>query len=224
MDLAFLSGTHLFRGTKPEEISGMLKCLRAETRRLPKDVWIHRAGDRVQTVGMVLRGAVSIEKSDIWGNRTILDSVRPGQLFAETYACAGEPLMVDVVTTAPSEVLLIDVGCLMRMCPNACEYHNRLIRNLLSIAAQKNLRLTRRSFYTSSHTLRGRLLAYLSDQAAQSGSRTFDIPFDRQQLADYLNADRSALSNELSKLRREGVLTSVRSHFTLLHDPNDMQD
>lgn len=216
MNLVFLSGTHLFRGAEPEEITAMLGCLHAEERRLAKDVCIYRLGDRIQSIGLVLRGAVSIERVDIWGNRTILDSVRPGQLFAETYACAGEPLMVDVITTEESDVLFINVERLLRMCPSACTHHSRLIRNLLSIAALKNLHLTRRSFYTATRSLRGRLLAYLSDQAEQAGSRSFTIPFDRQQLADYLNVDRSALSGEIGKLRREGILAAERNRFALL--------
>lgn len=195
----------------------MLGCLRFEERHYAKDALIYRAGDLVTRFGMVLRGAVSIEKIDAWGSRTILDKIHPGHLFAETYACVPDaPLMVDVVAAEETDVLLIDISRLLHTCQSSCEHHSRLIRNLLYIAAQKNLRLSRRSFYTATRSLRGRLLSYLSDQAAQAGSRSFTIPFDRQQLADYLNVDRSALSNELSKLRREGVLTADRSLFTLL--------
>lgn len=137
---------------------------------------------------MVLSGIILIENNDLWGNVTILDNVVPGRIFAETYACAfGEPLMVDVVAAEPAEVLFLNVDRVLKMCSNSCDYHNRLFRNLLSISAQKNLNLSRKIFHTSPKSIRGRLLSYLSYQAVCHGSNRFTIPFNRQQLADYLN-------------------------------------
>ena len=224
MNSLFLSQTMLFRGIAPEEISGMLACLHAETKTFQKGHYIFRAGDTVTCVGLVLSGSVSIEHDDVWGNKSILDHVHPGQVFAETYACVpGEPLMISVVAAEPCEILFLDVGRMLRVCSNSCGFHNRLIRNLLTIASQKNLNLSRRIFHTSSKSIRGRLLSYLSFQARQHGSRDFIIPFNRQQLADYLSVDRSALSNELSKMQREGLLRFDRNHFCLTGiDPEDV--
>ena len=194
MDFIGLSKTALFRGATPQEVENMLTCLGAEVRQFPRGEMIYRTGDVVTSLGVVLSGSVLIENDDLWGNTTVLDSIGPGQIFAETYACAsGEPLMVNVVAAEPTEVLFLNVDRVLRVCSHACDHHSKLIRNLLSISAQKNLNLSRKIFHTASKSIRGRLLSYLSYQAVRSGSRSFAIPFNRQQLADYLNVDRSAL-------------------------------
>ena len=217
MNALLLSKTPLFRGATPEEVEAMLTCLGVERRRYAKGELILRTGEVVTALGMVLSGKAIIESHDLWGGTTVLDSVAPGQIFAETYACTpGEPLMVDVVAAGPSEILFLNVNRVLQVCPNACAYHSGLLRNLLALSAQKNLSLSRKIFHTASKSIRGRLLSYLSYQAVRAGSRRFTIPFSRQQLADYLNVDRSALSNELSKMRREGLLTVDKNRFELL--------
>ena len=216
MDHLFLSKTVLFRGASPEEIKTMLDCLSAQTQTYQRGGIVYHAGDVVTSLGLVLSGSVSIENDDVWGNKSILDRVGPGQVFAETYACVpGEPLLISVVAAETTEILFLDMSRVLHICSNACGFHSKLIRNLLAIASQKNLSLSRRIFPTSSKSIRGRLLSYLSFQAAQHGSRDFEIPFNRQQLADYLSVDRSAMSNELSKMQRDGLLRVNRNHFTL---------
>lgn len=214
MDATFLTKTALFRGIPPVELEEMLRQLRAETRRYPRGRVIYHVGEAVSAMGLVLSGSVSIENNDVWGNKSILDRVGPGQVFAEAYACTpGEPLMIQAVAAEPAEILFLEVGGGLP---------GRLLENLLAISARKNLKLSRRMFHISAKSIRGRLRSYLSFQAAQHGSRTFEIPFNRQQLADYLGVDRSALSNELSKMRREGLLEVTRNRFTLLGlDPEE---
>lgn len=216
MDELFLSETPLFRGASPEEVREMLPCLGAEKRTYQRGGVIYHAGDTISAMGLVLSGSVSIENDDVWGNKSILDRVGPGQVFAETYACVpGEPLMISAVAAEAAEILFLDMSRVLEPCPSACGFHGRLIRNLLSISSQKNLNLSRRIFHTSAKTIRGRLLSYLSFQAARHGSRDFTIAFNRQQLADYLSVDRSAMSNELGKMQRDGLLRVERNHFTL---------
>ena len=216
MDYVFLSRTILFRGMSPEEVQTMLSCLSAQTRSFQRGATIYHAGDTVSSMGLVLCGSVSIENNDVWGNKSILDKVGPGQVFAETYACVpGEPLMISVVAAETTEVLFLDMTRVLQVCSNACGFHTKLIRNLLAISSQKNLRLSRRIFHTSSKSIRGRLLSYLSFQATQHGRCDFTIPFNRQQLADYLSVDRSAMSNELSKMQRDGLVQVDRNHFIL---------
>lgn len=194
----------------------MLKCLAARERHFQKSETIYRVGDTVTDVGLVLSGSVLIENDDFWGNRSILDQIGPGQIFAETYACVpGEKLMVAVTAAAASDILFLNVGKILEVCTNACSFHGKLIRNLLSLAAQKNLSLSRRIFHTSAKSIRERLLSYLSWQAVKQGSREFDIVFNRQQLADYLGVDRSAMSAELGKMRREGLIQVERNHFKM---------
>lgn len=222
MDLKFLSKTPLFHGNSTEEIGKMLDCLRAEKRRYAKGSVIFRAGQTTRLMGLLLSGQVSVESDDIWGNKSMLDHLGPGQVFAETYAALPQqPMMVSVVAAEAAEVLLLDMDRLLHQCFHQCAHHGRLVANLLAISAHKNLALSRRIFHTAPKTIRGRLLSYLSFQAAQQGRLEFHIPLSRQQLADYLNVDRSALSNELSKMRREGLLEADRNHFILCQPPDD---
>ena len=204
-EMQLLSHSPLFRGAGESGIGEMLSCLGAEERSYEKEEMIYRAGNTVTSLGVVMHGSVMIVNDDLWGNRSILDRVEPGQIFAETYACVpGEKLLVDVFAAEVTEVLFLNVGKMLSQCPNSCGHHTQLIRNLLAISAQKNLQLSRRIFNTSSKSIRGRLLSYLSDQAVKNESERFDIPFNRQQLADYLGVDRSALSAELGKCSGKG--------------------
>ena len=218
MDYLFLSSTTLFRGISPDEIQTMMGCLQGITKQYPRGSIIHHCGESISTIGLVLSGSVSVENDDIWGNKTILDKICVGNTFAENYACLpGEPLMVNIVAAEATEILFLNIEYMLRVCSRTCGFHNRLIHNMLTISAQKNLNLSRRSLHTGPKTIRERLLSYLSHQAVHNGSREFNIPFNRQQLADYLNVDRSAMSNELSKMQKEGLIYSERNHFRILN-------
>lgn len=212
-----LSDLALFQGAREEDIPALLRCLEGERRQYAKGEYILRVGERVRRMGLVLRGCVYEENDDAWGSRTLLGLVGPGQVFAETYACLpDEPSRVNAVAAEDTEVLLLNVRRLLAAEGELCRHSGVLVRNLLTMTAGKNLLLSRRVFYTSYKSIRGRVLAYLSDQAVLKGSASFRIPFDRQQLADFLGVDRSALSNELSKLRREGLLAVRKNEFRLL--------
>ena len=222
MDYQFLQKTPLFSGSSLDEVKSMLDCLGAEQKTFAKGETIYHAGDTAQSMGLVLSGRVQIENDDLWGNKSVLDRIGPGLVFAETYACIpDEPLMVTAVASEPSEILFLNGARILQTCPSACLHHSKLIRNLLTISAQKNLNLSRRIFHTSSKSIRGRLVSYLSYQAARNKSLDFTIPFNRQQLADYLSVDRSALSNELGKMQKDGLLTVDKNHFCLKEDVCD---
>ncbi|MGI6239213.1 MAG: Crp/Fnr family transcriptional regulator [Christensenellales bacterium] len=217
MDVSLIAKTELFRGIDAGHVRAMLECLDARARAYRKGEAIYAVGAMAEAIGLVMSGSVHIESDDVWGNRTIIDVIAPGQVFAEAYACARtSPMMVNVVAAEDCEILLLNVERVLTTCTSACAHHSLLVRNLLSVTAQKNLKLTRRMFHISPRTLRAKLLSYLSDQAILNGRLAFDIPFNRQELADYLGVDRSALSNELSKMRRDGILDCDRNHFTLL--------
>lgn len=219
MDYAFLSNTVLFQGMRPDTIRAMLDCLQAEQRRYERGSLIYRVGDRVHSLGLVLSGRVQLECEDFWGNRSILDSVEAGRVFAETYACIpDEPMMVNAAAVEACDVLFLNVEKVLTTCGTTCPHHNALIRNLLNLSARKNLRLSRRIFHTAPKSIRGRVQAYLAFEAQRQGGNAFDIPFNRQQLADYLGVDRSALSAELGRMQQEGLLRVKRSHFELLSE------
>ena len=168
-------------------------------------VHLLEAGQRAPALGVVLAGRVHMEHLDVWGSKTLLGQAGPGDLFAETYACLpDEPLRVSVVAAENGEALFLETGQLLQC---GCEpWRWKLTQNLLRIAARKNLGLAQRSLYTAPKTIRGRITAYFSVLARQNGSLRFTLPFDRQQLADHLGVDRSALSNALSQMQKEGLL------------------
>ncbi len=207
----------LFDGIRLEDLSAMLGCIGGRKQSVSKGQSICREGDPAQNVGMVLSGAVRLERTDYYGNRSIVAHIGPGELFGETYACAGvQSLPIAVVADADSVVLLMDCRRITTTCSSACAFHNRIIFNLLKLVATKNLIFDQKIQITSRRTTREKLMAYLVNQAKLQGSSSFTIPYDRQELADYLEVDRSGLSAQISKLSKEGVLTSEKRKFTLL--------
>lgn len=205
----------LFAGISEEGVDQVLACLSARPRHFDKQAMLLRAGD-APVMGVVLAGSVHILQEDFWGNRSLLGRAGPGDLFAEAFACAGVlRLPVSVEACEPTDVLLLDAGRLSAVCPAACPHHAQMIRNLLRLMAEKNVGLARKVEHMARRTTRDKLLSYLSAEARRSGGSAFSIPFNRQQLADYLAVDRSAMCSELSRLRDEGLLDFHRSAFVL---------
>lgn len=216
MDVSLIARSPLFAGATEQEVSAMLKCLDATSRHYWKGSYVFRMGEKVTSLGLVLSGGVRIETVDAWGNATVLSHAGPGAVFGEAYACApDEPLLVNAVATQDSEILFLEAARIAKTCPSSCAHHSRIVMNLLSVIARKNVQFSRRSLHTAPKTIRGKVLAYLSSQASLAQSKEFTIPFNRQELADYLGVDRSSLSNELSKMQKEGLLVTDRSRFVL---------
>ena len=207
----------IFNGMTLDEIDQALNELCAIEKAYEKNSLILCAGDITDSLGLVLSGSVTIESNDMWGNKTILSNVGEGGFFAETYALLeNEPLLVDVRANENCRILFFKVGSLKKLKSNMNLWSFKLISNILMISANKNLHLSGRSFHTSPKTIRGRVMAYLNSVSLKKGSNEFDIPFDRQQLADYLNLDRSALSKELGKMKKDGLIEVRKNHFELL--------
>lgn len=217
MDLMILNSCPLFHGVTPEELLSMLGCLDARDRACSRGEILFREGDRPDRVGVVLEGEIHIIKEDYAGNRSVIGAVGPGQLFGEVFACAGvEHLPVSAVATMDSRVLLLDCRKIITTCASSCRFHELVIHNLLHIVARKNLMLNQKIEFISKKTTREKLLAFLSAHAKAQGSKIFTIPYDRQALADYLGVERSAMSAELSKLKRDGVLDFHKNQFRFL--------
>lgn len=215
-----LTQTSLFSGISQADLYALLSCLAAVERRYSKGAVILAEGEPTQWMGLVLEGRAIISCADVWGKSSILGFAEPGAVFGEAYACVpGEALLISVCAAEETRVLFLNVGKLLTVCGNACPFHARLIRNLLSISAGKNLQLSRRIFHTTPKSIRGRLLSYFSECAKKSGSLTFTLPFNRQQLADYLGVDRSAMSSELSKMQRDGLIQVQGGTITMLPQP-----
>lgn len=206
----------LFSGISAEEASAMLSCLQAEKKDFPKEAFLLHAGDTAESIGLILSGSILVIQEDIWGNRNILSKAGPGQTFAAAYACApGSVLNVNVFAETPVTALFLNVKRILNVCPSACTHHSRIIRNLLSDLAEKNLRFSEKLTHMSQRTTRDKLMSYLSAEAQRLGTYEFDIPFSRQQLADYLGVERSGLSLELGKMRSEELLDFHKNHFAL---------
>lgn len=207
----------LFERIKDEEIPGMLNCLGAKVIQVSEKQFVFMEGEPARYVGIVLSGMIQVVREDYYGNRSIVAAVEPAQLFGETFACADEERMpVSAVAECESEVLLADCRRILTTCSNACGFHNQLVSNLLKIVARKNLLLNQKIELLSQKTTREKLMTYLLAQAKRCGSNEFTIPYDRQALADYLGVERSAMSAELGKLRRDGVIECKRSWFKVL--------
>lgn len=214
--LPVIRTARLFYGVSEEELTAMLACLGGRQEQYKKDAFLLRAGDTVESIGLVLDGSVLILQEDIWGNRNILSRAGRGQSFAAAFACApGSVLNVSVAAETDTTVLYLNVGRILTLCPTACTHHSRVMRNLLADMATQNLRLNEKLTHMGQRTTREKLMSYLSAEAQRSGAVAFDIPFTRQQLADYLAVERSGLSQELSKMQREGLLDFHKSHFVL---------
>lgn len=211
-----LKRTTLFNGIDESEIESMLGCLGARVEEYRKNEYILRTGESPEALGLVLAGSVLVVQDDYWGNRNIRARITLGQLFAEAFACVpGVVMDVSVMADERSRVLWLNVSRVLHTCPTACSYHSRIIRNLLSGVAANNLRANEKLTHISRRTTREKLLSYLSAEAQRQGKSVFTIPFNRQQLADYISVERSAMSAELSKMQKDGVLFVDKNCFTL---------
>ncbi len=216
MNSKAISNHPIFAGIDKKDFPRALELLNCNEKILKKNETIFHSGSVTETLGFIVSGRVQIENTDFWGNKTIIDNIGSGSVFGETYALTGKPLMVDVVAVEESKIMFFYPKKLFNFKDEKIAFV--IIRNFLNISMNKNLHLSQRIFYTNSKTIRGRLLSYFSSCASPSAPNAeFDIPFDRQQLSDYLQVDRSALSSELSKMKADGLIDYWKNHFRLLH-------
>lgn len=216
VDFRMLYQTGLFNGISQSEISAMLGCLNAKEVSYKKGEYIYREGDIMQEAGIILEGKVHLQQDDFWGNRNIIFVLHEGNMFGEVYSCLGnEKLQISIAAETDCRILLINLRKTMSVCKNSCIFHHQMIENLVFSIARKNLQLTEKIQHTSRRTIREKVLSYLSEESRRHGSSYFTIPFTRQQMADYLAVDRSALSKELAKMKDEGLVEYERNQFRL---------
>jgi CRP-like cAMP-binding protein len=214
--LDVLLKTPLFQGMGEGDIAGLLDCLAMRFKQYGRNETIFWAGDAAQYMGMVISGAVRAMREDVLGNRSILGEFGPGELFGEAFSLIRTAkLPVTVLAVQDSEILLIDSRRLTGTCAQSCARHTRLIENMMAVLAEKNVRLNEKMEVLTKRSTREKLLTYLYGQARKEGRLQFTVPFNRQELADYLCVDRSAMSSELGRLQAEGILSFERSSFEL---------
>lgn len=214
--LPVLKHCPFFAGMDEGEILSILNCVDAKIRTFDHDEYIFRAGDSTASMGLILSGSVLVIQEDLWGapeyhvqnrsRRLLCGTLRRNARFRFEHQRGNR---------RPSETLMLNINRLLTVRPTACTHHNRLIRNLVSVLAEKVLQFNEKITHMSKRTTREKLLSYLSSESIRQGSLSFDIPYDRQQLADYLCVERAAMSAELSKLQKEGLLTTRKNHFEL---------
>ena len=215
--LNILKKCPLFEGICDESLLKMLVCLGVRVVSFEKKYTVFAEGTEAKYIGIVLSGKVQIMQVDYYGNRSLLGTSEPGEMFAEAFAASGtRSLPISAVAAEDSEIMLVDCSHILHTCQSCCSHHQMLIYNLMKALATKNLQLHQRIEITSRRTTREKLMAYLTLMAKRTGNDCFEIPFNRQELADYLEVERSGLSAEISKLRNEGIIESRRNRFELL--------
>lgn len=205
----------LFDGIGENDLENLLKCLKCKVKTHPKQQIIFNEGQIIYNFGIVLSGNLHLYAYDFYGNRQILANIGRGEMFAESFALAGEPLPFEVYSVQDCSLLYIKYTKLCSVCQNTCSYHTRLINNIMQIIAAKNISLTQKIRHITAKNVREKVLSYLYSVSKNKKSNYFDIPFNRQELADYLSVDRSNLSNEISKLKQSGIIECERNRFKL---------
>ena len=215
--IEILRRTQLFSGVSDSEISAMLNCLQARLLTFKKGEYVYREGEHLNNITVLVKGKLLVQHDDFWGNRNIINILRVGEMFGEAYVAPESGVLPnDVVAEEDSNVIFFDVRKILTVCSTACRFHSMVIQNLFFAISEKNRKLVQKIGHMSKRSTRAKLLSYLSEEAKRHNSSYFTIPFTRQQLADFLCVDRSAMSNELCKMRDEGLLKFERNEFTLL--------
>ena len=215
--ISILKQTKMFTGIDDDEIKGMLSCLNAHLQKYKKGEYILRQGESVNYIAVLAEGSLYIQRDDFWGNRTIVNTVAVGEMFGEAYIAPESVASInDVVATEDSAVIFFDARKIINVCSSACEYHSKVIENLFYDICEKNIKLVKKIEHISKRTTREKLISYLSEESKEHNSSRFTIPFNRQQLADYLSVERSAMSKELCKMRDDGLIRFEKNNFELL--------
>ena len=215
--IPILKRTRLFAGVGDSEIESLLSCLGARIKTYKKGEYVFRQGEHISDITVLLDGKLHIQKDDFWGNRSILGEIIVGEMFGEAYATKDSgALLNDVVAIEDSKVIFFDVKRILTTCSSSCRFHAIVVQNLFFAISEKNRKLVGKLGILSKRTTREKLISYLSEQAKKQNSGSFVIPFNRQQLADFLSVDRSAMSNELCKMRDDGLLEFDKNKFKLL--------
>jgi len=215
--LEIIKKSPLFESIDENDLTKMLTCLGAHVERFDKKYTVFSEGSPAKYIGLLLSGSAQVVQHDYYGNRNILSEIRPSEVFAEAFACAEIPtLPVSVIAVEPCDVMFIECAHILHTCSNHCSFHQQLIYNLMKDLAAKTILFHRRIEITSKRSTREKLMTYLMQRAKDEGADSFEIPFDRQELADYLEVDRSGLSAEIGKLKKEGVIDAQKNRFTLL--------
>ncbi len=215
--IAILKKSAIFYGINETDILSLLYCIDAKVIKYKKGTVILHQGDYLEDIAILLEGSLYIQSDDYWGNRSILGHISAGEIFGEAYALSkGEFLINDVVAIEDCSIIYLNAKKMLSTCASTCYFHTEVIKNMFFIISEKNRKLVQKLSHVTKRTTREKLISYLSEEAKKQNNSTITIPFNRQQLADFLSVDRSAMSNELCKMRDEGLLVFHKNTFKLL--------
>lgn len=214
--IPILQHSQLFSGMSDDEIISMTKCLNAKVKAYKKGEHIYHVGERVSDITVLASGRLHIQRSDFWGNSNIISGIEAGEMFGEAYVTPNSGVILNnVIASSDSTVIFFSARKIITTCPTACPHHTKVVQNLFFAISDKNRRLVQKLGHMSNRSIREKLMSYLSEESGRQNSSTIFIPFNRQELADFLSVDRSAMSNELSKMQRDGLLEYEKNRFTL---------
>ena len=217
MNYAILKKVKLFEGLSEQELEAVLQCLNAKTQKYTKENIIMLSGDNVKDVGIIVSGSIMIIKEDVAGRQNILAHLSEADTFGEVFACAGiKTSPVTVVVSSDCEVVFVEYKRLITTCNSSCNFHAKIIQNMLQLIAQKSLELNKKIDYLIINSMRQKLVMYLLEQYTIQQKNSFEVPLSRSELADFLNVDRSAMSRELGRMRNDGLINFNKNMFTLI--------
>ena len=216
-NMNLLKRSQMFDGIAESDIEALLICLGAKMRTFSKGEYVYRRGEFINEITLLLSGKLHIQMEDYWGNSNIITMISAGELFGEAYVAPNSgKLLNNVIAVEDSSIMFFDAKKVITVCPSACKFHSIVVQNLFFAISEKNRKLVKKLDFMSNRTTREKLIAYLSNEASKHNTSSFSISFNRQQLADYLSVDRSAMSNELCKMRDEGLIRFNKSNFELI--------
>nr|WP_317357623.1 Crp/Fnr family transcriptional regulator [uncultured Tyzzerella sp.] len=213
--IKIIKNSKLFFNISEDEIKLILNHLLLHIKDYKKGQYIFNIGDKINGLGLVVSGLVHIEKEDFFGNRSIICQVCENDIFGASYYYDEEPLPNNILAATNTTIMFLDIKKSLNLQNHCCDKNLKVMDNFIKIMLKKNKDINKKLDHISQRNIRNKILSFLYDQSLKNNSNSFYISFNRQQLADYLCIDRSALSSELSKMRKENLINFTKNYFQL---------
>lgn len=205
----------MLRGIDESEFDGVLKTLGAYKKSFPKNHIIRHSETEVNVIGIIIKGLVYFSKCDINGNRIILSEIGAGKSFGESLTFTRAQNSPIIITAAKDTTVIFFPSKNILNQPCGYKYRDLILENVIRLLAEKVMLLQMKIDILSQKTTKEKLLLYFEYESKTAGSNSFKINFSRDELADFLSLNSSALSRELSKMRDEGIITFKKNKFVL---------
>ena len=214
--LEFLKKLPIFFNLKDEEIISVLKFFKYYEESFKKNDFIFEIEKKIDKIGIIIFGEINIIKEDFWGNRNILNKFREGEIFGEVFALSKDSSNIMAEASQDCKILFLDLKDFSIENKENSKEITKFLSNIFKISLKKNILFTEKLEHISKKSIREKIISYLSTEAQKNKTNSFLIKFDRQELADYLFVERSALSRELSSMKKDRLIDYKKNHFTLI--------